>query len=517
MVPDNHAVADTRTVAISTLWNLLGRAGPIVVAVLATPALVHALGDSRWGVFTIALSLIGIFGIFDFGLGRALTRTIAERLAAGETARAASTVITGAIVLTGLGVAGAAIAAGLARYWVLNVLQTEPGLQTEVLDALYILCASAPLVLLNAAMWGVIAAYQQFRVANLINIPIMIMYYVGPLGLLYVWNSLTGVMLVLLACRLAMTVGYGAVCLRQMPGLLRARPDLGDLPLLLRVGGWMTISNLAFPVLMYGDRFVIASVLSVADAGYYATSFDLVARLSIISIAVMGSAFPAFAGSFRSNPANTVAVFRRSIVAIALLLFPGCLLLSAFSAPLLGLWLGAQFAQHGAIVLVWLSFGILLTCLDGVVSGLIDGIGRPDVNAKFSMAEIVLYCPVLVFLLGRFGIEGAAIAYALRCAADLAVRLWLIGRLYPPAVRAVRTLSPVIASGCVLLGVPLLATGAKWRMALVAVAIAGFGTMIWRFAIDAAEREMIRHKAPQMFRSGSRATRSDNTPAGTQV
>jgi O-antigen/teichoic acid export membrane protein len=250
VAPANREFANTRTVAVGTVWNLLGRAAPLVVAVLATPALVHALGDSRWGVFTIALSLIGIFGIFDFGLGRALTRTIAERLAAGEAAKAASAVMTGAIVLTGLGVAGAAIAAGSARYWVLNGLHTEPGLQTEVLVALYILCASAPLVLLNAAMWGVIAAYQQFRVANLINIPIMMMYYLGPLGLLYVWDNLAGVMLVLLACRLAMTLGYGAVCLRQMPGLLRARPDLGDLRLLLRTGGWMTISNLAFPALM---------------------------------------------------------------------------------------------------------------------------------------------------------------------------------------------------------------------------------------------------------------------------
>ena len=78
------ALSATRTVAISTVWNLLGRAGPILVAMAATPTLVSQLGVARWGVFTIALSLVGIFGIFDFGLGRALIRSIAERIGAGE-------------------------------------------------------------------------------------------------------------------------------------------------------------------------------------------------------------------------------------------------------------------------------------------------------------------------------------------------------------------------------------------------------------------------------------------------
>src|ERR1700761_2599382 len=64
----------TRTVMLGTIWNLLGRAGPILIAMAATPSLIRELGFARWGVFTIALSLVGIFGIFDFGVGRALTR-----------------------------------------------------------------------------------------------------------------------------------------------------------------------------------------------------------------------------------------------------------------------------------------------------------------------------------------------------------------------------------------------------------------------------------------------------------
>src|SRR5580698_4386962 len=87
------ALSGSRTVAISAVWNLIGRAGPIMVAMLATPVLVSELGVARWGIFTIALSLVGIFGIFDFGLGRALIRSIAERIGAGEEHSASTLVI----------------------------------------------------------------------------------------------------------------------------------------------------------------------------------------------------------------------------------------------------------------------------------------------------------------------------------------------------------------------------------------------------------------------------------------
>ena len=51
----------------------------------------------------------------------------------------------------------------------------------------------------------------------------------------------------------------------RRPSLLRARPSFRDLRPLLKLGGWMTISNIVYPALVYGDRFVIASVLSAAE------------------------------------------------------------------------------------------------------------------------------------------------------------------------------------------------------------------------------------------------------------
>jgi O-antigen/teichoic acid export membrane protein len=472
------------------MWNLVGRIAPIGVALLVTPALIRALGDARWGIFTLVLSLIGTFGILDFGLGRALTRAVAHRVGEGEDQQAASLVLTGLMGSAAVGLLGGCVVAALAGYWMQSNLRINPDRQQEVLIALYILCASAPLVILNAALWGVISAFQRFRAANLINLPIITMYYLGPLMVLQVWNSLIGVMLVLVGCRLVMTVAYWRLCVQAMPGLRDARPAAEHLRPLLRLGGWMTVSNLMFPLLMYIDRFFIASMLNTSQAGYYSTPFDLVMRFSIVPIAVMTTAYPAMAGSFRANQANTAAVFRHSMAAIAAIVFPACLIVTSFSNEIMTLWIGADFAQHAAPVMRWLGVGILLSSVDGVVAGLIDGIGRPDVNARLSLVELALYVPLLILLLMQFGIAGVAMAWAARCGFDFVARLALAGRLYDPVVPSLKRVGPLVLGGSAMLAViPLLASAGLSRIVLMVIAQCGFVCGLWWLAMTGAERD----------------------------
>ena len=75
--------AGGRRLVSGILWNGLGRGLPLLLALVITPFLVGALGVERWGLFTLALALIGIFGVFDLGLGMALTRGVSEKLGTG--------------------------------------------------------------------------------------------------------------------------------------------------------------------------------------------------------------------------------------------------------------------------------------------------------------------------------------------------------------------------------------------------------------------------------------------------
>jgi O-antigen/teichoic acid export membrane protein len=482
-------LTDTRTVAMGAAWNIFGRLGPLLVAVIATPFLVHGLGVARWGIFTLALSLIGMFGVFDFGFGRALTRLIADRVATG--AEAASPVVTGIAVLMGLGVAGGLVMAWLARFYTETALHLPPALAHEVLLSLYVLCASAPLVILNGALWGVLSAFQRFAPANLLNVPILAMYYLGPLLMLHFIDSLVAVMAVLVACRLVMTIGYAAICLDAMPSLRQGRLSWRAVLPVIRFGGWMTISNLIWPILLYMDRFAIAAMLSAAMTAYYATPFDLIIRFSVIPIAIMQTAFPAMTTSYRSDVAAARRLFRRASIAIVTLVFPAALLVVGCAVPLLRLWLGEGFATHSSDVLRLLGIGVMFMCADTVPVGLIDGIGRPDVNAKLAVLSLAIYAPAVLVLIRLFGIEGAALGWTLRETSTYLARLFLCSRLYPPIRADLMMLLPSLGAGlAMLVAIACLPSGPLLALSLP-LAIVVFAATTWLASLHGDERHAV--------------------------
>ncbi|RFD21339.1 flippase [Komagataeibacter melaceti] len=492
-ITDPTRLTRMQTVLFNAGWNMLGRIGPVAVALLVTPPLITQLGLARWGVLTIALSLVGTFGIFDFGLGRALTRAIAERIGQGRDAECATLVMTGIVALGLLGLAGGGMAAAGVQMWVYHGLKIPAALQHQTLVAMWVLCATAPLVMINAAMWGVMSAYQAFRAANLINIPISVMYYLGPLLILQLWDSLVGVMLVLALCRVAMTVGYGWICLRIMPTLLAARPAFGLLRPLFRIGGWMTLSNLMFPILSYMDRFMIATVLSAAVTSYYTTAFDVVARLSMITMAVTSTAYPAMAASWRIDTVATTALYRNSILTVLGLLFPFCLLGALFSHDILALWVGADFARHSTLIMKCLSIGVFFFGMDAVAAGFLDGIGRAEMNAILSVVEVVVYIPLLLVFLHWFGVNGAAFAWAIRSLTDCVVRIGLGIRLYPALAQVVRHLVPVALIGLTAMAMSLPPATYLARGLIAMGGMAMFYGVLWAHGLAGEEKASLRN------------------------
>ena len=66
----------SRAITRNTVWNLAGVAAPIPAALVAIPVLLRVMGQDRFGLLTIAWTLMGYFGLFDLGLARAMTKYV---------------------------------------------------------------------------------------------------------------------------------------------------------------------------------------------------------------------------------------------------------------------------------------------------------------------------------------------------------------------------------------------------------------------------------------------------------
>src|SRR6267142_1456869 len=72
--------------ARNTAFNFIGQLLPLVAGVGLMPYIVKGLGPDRFGVLGIVWVVFGYFSMFDFGLGRATTKFLAQWLATENSA-----------------------------------------------------------------------------------------------------------------------------------------------------------------------------------------------------------------------------------------------------------------------------------------------------------------------------------------------------------------------------------------------------------------------------------------------
>jgi O-antigen/teichoic acid export membrane protein len=480
--------------ARNSLINLVGTGLPLLVAVVAIPLLIAGLGTERFGILTLAWAVIGYFGLFDMGLGRALTQVVAERLGTGDDRQAPRVVWTALACMLAVGLLGAGLMAALARP-LTSVLEVDPSLFEETVAALRVLAIGIPFVVVTAGLIGLLAAYQRFGVINAVRTPMAILGFAGPLVILPFTNSLVGVMAVLTGGRAVACAALGAACYRLVPppGGLSANVSLREIRPLVRFGAWMTISNVISPLLIYIDRFLIGALVSAAAVAYYTTPYEVVTRLTIIPGALIAVLFPAFAEAHQSDPERTVRLFARSTKYVALVLFPLVLLIVAFAREGLDLWLGADFAARSTRVLQVLAIGVFANSLAQVAFNLVQGMGRADVTARLHILEAVIYVPVLWWAIGAHGAMGAAVAWTGRVALDGALLFWACARSYP-GYGLVRRLGTGSVGAMIVLAAPMAVEAPSTRIAVTVTLLIAFAVVCWRLVLNDEERGMLRQR-----------------------
>lgn len=484
-LPDHSA----KTVARHSALNLFGQGAPLIAAVYAMPVLIHALGIDRFGVLTLAWVVIGYFSLFDFGIGRALTKAVADRLGSRQTGDIPALIWTALAVMLLLAVAGGAVGAWLTSWLVYAVLKIPPALREETLSAFYLLALSLPAVIVTAGLRGVLEAYQRFGLVNVLRIPMGIFTFVGPLLVLPFTHSLVAVVAVLVLGRVVVWLAHFYYCLRVVPAMRQSMALRREfLAPLFRFGGWLTVTNIVGPLMQYMDRFLIGALLSTAAVAFYTTPYEVVSKLLQIPLALTGVLFPAFASSFAAQSPRTYELYVGGIKAVFLLLFPIILLIVAFSGEILALWLDSDFAGNSRGVLQYLAVGLFLNGLAHIPYALIQAVGRPDVTAKLHMLELPLYLPLLWWLSLKMGIEGVAIAWALRAAVDMIFLFIFAARLFPGAARQYFSMSAALLAALAAFGVVAMPLSVATRGWVSIALLCAFALLSWMLLLRADER-----------------------------
>lgn len=481
-----------RTIARSAIWHLAGESVPMLVAIAVLPFVIKSLGVERYGVLGLAWGVIGYFTLFDLGIGRALTREISVLLASQRDDEIPEVTAMALVILGALGLVGAALLLSITPWLVHDLLQIPVPLLGESRVAFYLLAFTLPVILVTAGSQGVLVAHQRFDILSAIRIPLGAFTFASPLLVLPFAASLPAMVAALLGARLLTLAVTLFVSFRMMPALHGVRFRLERFVPLLRVGAWMTVSNVVGPLMVYLDRFIIGALLTMSAVAFYVTPYEVVTKLWVIPAALVSTLFPALVSSATTDTKHLARLYERGLSYVTMALFPIVLMLAAFSAEGLELWLGGQFADKSSAVLQWLVLGIFFNSVAHVPYALIQGMGRPDLTAKLHIVELPFYLVACVWLVSGWGILGAAIAWSGRVIVDGVVLLWLAARRLPGSLTPHRNLV------LVWLGVASAWWMASWlndlllKLVFVAAMLSVYAIVAWYVMLGEGERAMAR-------------------------
>lgn len=400
-----------------TSYNIVGAAVPILVTIVSIPLLLKELGIELFGVYSLILVILGLFRIFDFGVGRAVSREIAKIRGEG---RDTSGSCGKAIILTiPTSISAGVILFGLAQTELSLKIGINENFTEDIISTSVIIALTASSIVVSSVLSATLIGYQRFARLNIVIVTVSILNQSLPLlAIIFFGASLYNLMSAVLTSRLVEVI-FLIFTLKS-----EVRPKISSIKIeeigkFLNYGGWVTLSNIAGPVMTAVERTMISRSLGVDVLSYYAVPAQACEKINIANRSFANALFPILAksqsfGEFQRSVNNSQfisGVFVLIVMAIAIL----------FSDEVLRLWVSDDFSDFASPVAKILVFGYGVNALAYIPFTALQANGQPKKVAMAHLCEIPLYFVILLVLINNFGLMGAGFAFSMRAVIDLLI------------------------------------------------------------------------------------------------
>lgn len=399
----------------NSIWNLVGYVIPSLVAIPALGYMAHKLGPELFGIYTIAIAVVGYAGIFDMGLTRAITREIA--IYRNNSAERKKIIASATVFLLALSTLGGCLvlifSASIVHF--LNITAAD---FVDINNSFKLLALTIPIFLLNQLWIAILEGDEKFKAVN-IQKSFSSTFIAGMPALFVIFDGtlLSAIAGLLISRIISLLIAF--LLVRNEIVQSGMRLDLVTFKRLIFFGGWITVSNIISPAMVYFDRFIISNMLGAKHVAYYSGPSEAIARLGILPAAVGRAIFP------KLSCAGHKDELKRNMTVSWLLMFAVCapvvIIGIVFAEDILHLWLGTSYAAHSKNILIILLVGFLFNALAQVPFTAIQSAGKAKITALLHCVEIIPYFVMLYFFVQHYGLIGVAFAWSIRVIVD-----WII-------------------------------------------------------------------------------------------
>ena len=406
-----------RTFARGGILNLVGGVSLAISNFVLLLALTRGLGASEAGGFITAMAMFNILAIVaTAGVDTGLIRTISQWRAWDRRLSMRRILLVGLLPVFVVGSVLAivtALGAETAAAWF-----GKPG-ETSVASYLRTLAPFIPVAGLLLATLGATRGFQTMLPTNVVN-------RMGKVALqvLFVWLAIVlGASAVGLAYSWAIPIlaafaasFYWLIRLERLDrvGTNRSEPDIGLVQMISDFWRFTlprSVASILRVAMQWLDVILVGAIMTPRDAAIYAVTTRLLQFGLIVANSIGQAAQPMFSNLLAANDEQgTRSLYQTATGWQMVMTWPPYLAIACFAAALLAFF-GVEFPE-GAAAATILALAALVASGLGPVDMLLLMAGKSTWSLLNTVAALSTNVVLLVVLVPRLGLEGAALAWA---------------------------------------------------------------------------------------------------------
>jgi len=360
------------------------------------------------------MAVMGYFAFLDMNMLKGGIRYLAEYDGKNETKNANQVATFGLLAYLIIGLIGMLVIALCVDPVLLKMLKIPGGLFATARITLYLAALGFLLLMMQNYLLSIPKALHRFDVSNKIEVFFQVLNTLVIVCLLYLGYGLLEVVISrLLINIICISTAYRAI-IKVMP-YYKFTPRI-DREIIRRISTYSLVSfagRIGTTTTSYANTFVAGSMIGVSAVTIFTVPFVLVERIMNISRRLSMVIFPIASelGS-KSQHDELLIIYRkmtRYIFNINLFL---TLLMCMFSWEIMAVWMGEDFAEKSAPILLVVSVGYLFNTTTGLPSLMNDGIGHPKVTSIFAFIQGITSVVFLIVFGWLYGLNGIAIGYS---------------------------------------------------------------------------------------------------------
>ena len=394
-------------------YNAIGFIFPVLVGLFTTPYIVHKLNTDIYGIYVLAISLIGMLSFLDLGFGQGIIKFVSHYEAKNDFKKINEVINTSLLINIAMGLLGGLIIFLLSDFLSKKVFKVKPEQIELAVKSFKIASIGFILNLISSTFSNIPKALQRYDISVKVQNIVWFLSVISSVIVLYLGYGLVEMLIFYVIFQFSGLISYlwfSKKLIHNLKLSLKFNKDV--FKEIFGFSIFTAINSITGNIVFRVDKMIIAYFLGTSAVTYYQIPFTISQMANGFVSSVIQYLFPgvSFLNSIgdRDKLKHIYIKTTRYVIAFSLIVFSGLVL---FGKSFLKIWIGKEISEISYPLLVIISLVFFFNSISTVGYYYYNGLGLSKINMISSFVGAIAYIIFAIVLIPAFNLKGAAFSF----------------------------------------------------------------------------------------------------------